>query len=313
MLDSSISSSSNLPSSADIVQSSTPQLTYDWDVSKCSIELLMTLVLVNTGMGPLENSMKDVVKDQNIQNKVDADMIQLSELISEIESASKANGVDSGTVKNLQGQLQAVLKNLFGADATTQTVNGQTYILPDPNSDLGKFIAMLQEKNGGKPDPSGIVHHPYDYHTDPVFDLLSQVGTYLMGNSVTGSWQTDSGSNSWQENYPCPDNMWQTIMNGSSSDFQNMIDAMAGNHWLTENPGTKDGSGNSVSGGTDYLATMYNQASGAQSGLQGLGSQNTSLLQTDSSSENSLDQTGQNILNAANSLKLYMLQHGISS
>jgi hypothetical protein len=290
-----ISSSSNIPGVSPIPPS---KPTYDWNVRTCSIELLVTLVLVNVGMGPLEQSMKDIVNQQNIQNKVDADMIQLSNLISEIETASKAGGAD---VKSLQGQLQAVLKNLFGPNASTETtVDGQTYIVPDSGSDLDKFIAALKQKNAKDPN--------YDYHKDPVFDLLSQVGTYLFGTTVSGSWQTNSGSNTWNENFTCPNNMWKTIMDGSSSDFQNMINAMAGNHWLTQNPGQKDDQSKSVPVGTDYLSTIYNQTSGAQSGLQGMGSQNTALIQTDSASENSLDQSGQHILDSANSLKLYMIQ-----
>ncbi len=281
----------------------------DWDPRKVSIEILITLVLVTVGMGPLEQSMKDTINDQNIQNKVDADMIQLSNLISEIEAASKAGGAD---VQGLQAQLQATLKNLFGAGAHIETTaDGQKYIVPDDNSDLGKFIEMLKQKNIKDPN--------YDYHKDPVFDLLNQVGTYLFGNSVTGEYQDPTNKN-WisysahiDPKTGKPENMWQVIMNGSSSDFQGMINAMAGNHWLSENPGTKDGGGTNVPIGTDYLSTMYNQTSGAQSGLQGMGSQNTALIQTDSSSENSLDQTGQNILNAAKDLKLFLIQHAAGS
>jgi len=101
--------------------------------------------------------------------------------------------------------------------------------------------------------------------------------------------------------------MWDTIMNGNKDDFLKMTRLMSGNYWLKQNPGTKATSGDNPTGGEDYLTTHYNKLSGAQSALQGMGSQNTAMIQTDSSSENSLDQSGQNIIDAAAKLKTFVL------
>src|SRR5580700_1361394 len=125
-----------------------PSVSYDWNPNNCSIELIIVMVLVNIGMSPLEQSMENVVNQQNIQDKVDTDMIQLSGILSDIESAATAKGA---TVQGLQAQLQTSLQNLFGGSSSEETLNGQTYIVPSSNSDVGQFITMLQQKNANDP------------------------------------------------------------------------------------------------------------------------------------------------------------------
>ncbi len=277
------------------------ELPKNWDCRTTTIEYIIIVVLTSVGMGPLEQSMKDIIKDQNIQNKVDSDMIQLSSLISEMETASKSTGINSATFTGLQGKLKTLLTKMFGGDAT-MGADGKINFGKD--SDVEKFKEMLMDKN--KSDPN------YDPTSDPVFNLVSDVGGYLFNTTVTGSYENadintpDKGIGTWH-NDTCKSNMWDTIMNGNKDDFLKMTRLMSGNYWLKQNPGTKATSGDNPTGGEDYLTTHYNKLSGAQSALQGMGSQNTAMIQTDSSSENSLDQSGQNIIDAAAKLKTFVL------
>ena len=248
--------------------------------------------------------MKDIIKDQNTQNKVDSDMIQLSSLISEMESASKSTGINSVTFTGLQDKLKTLLKSMFGKDATMGT-DGK--IVFDKDSDVGRFADMLNKKNL----PNNPDYKPTD---DPVFNLVTDVGNYL-NTTVTGSFEneavavTHAPQGTW-DNGTCKHNMWDTIMGNPGTvpgEFLEMTRRMAGNYWLKQNPGTKAASGPDPTGGEDYLTTHYNKLSGGQSALQGMGSQNTAMIQTDSSSENSLAQTGQNIIQTAGDLKKFVL------
>jgi len=252
----------------------------DWDPRKISYAMIFILVLVASGMSPLEQQMEEIAKNQSIIDGLDSNIIDFSAIISQLESESGKNGFASGTtssgITQIINELKSFFKNTFGSSLTAVNINGTTYYLPQfsgslasgstPNfsgSAYGNMIESWMKQNPGKSWK--------DFFTSsPAVASINSLAGQLYGKG-------DSSS-------------WAYYMEGkSNTGFSSLLSNACKDYYDNNNP--TSGTSNTTS---NPLKQLYTWASASQGGLQGIGSQNTAIIQTDTSSETSLDQTGQN-------------------
>lgn len=258
----------------------------DFDANKISIELIVTMVLVKVGMDPMQNNMKQIAEQQQIQDKLDSSLIDLAALISKIETAASSDPTgNSNNMSQLQTQLKTLLTNIFGTPEQV-SIDAGGHFWPASGSELGQFLKSL----GGVNDPSA--------YNNPVYALFNTLGKDLYSNtgSISGpyaSGQPVNGNYNWNNSGTLTESIAHYIFTDSSG-FQSMIEIFSGAYYLANHPNTVDQSGKPVTGNfTNTLNNLYNDSSSGQSGLQGLGTENTTKVQTDTTSLNSLDQAGQ--------------------
>jgi hypothetical protein len=237
-----------------------------------SFAMIVILMLVHTGMAPIEGDMQQIANEQKDQDAFDGDGIDYAAIISAMEQAAGSGGFKAGT--NISAFIQE-LKQFFGQafGKMTQEVvtdskgNKETIYVPvSGSSDFAKFIADLKSKYGA------------DWFKNPAFSTIETMLKGLMTTDPQGG-----GGESWYQ-----------LMTGSGAtndqNFANALNAAAANYYAASNPNQT----NPTPPGPNYFNDMYTGESAVQAALQGLGAENVAMLQMWAASLQSLTQTGQN-------------------
>ncbi len=255
-----------------------------------TIELIITLVMIKVGMQPLDQGMKAIAQQQKLLDEIHGDIITLNTDISTIQNDID-QGHFNGNLTDLEKSLQSTLKDLFGGSAFRSGSNGS--FTPEAGSLYDKLKGMVAG----------------DSSLGTALSSLKSLGSYLQ-SGVSGQEGTGNGDYTNVPAGQLPGGIGYLIQNGAPdpndptgfANFTTMINVFTGNYYLKTNP--KDG----TTPGNDYLSSMSSTFQGDDGIFQGIGNENSATLQTDAAQENSLDQTGQNILQSAGQLKTQMLQ-----
>jgi hypothetical protein len=239
-----------------------------FDPRHTNIALIILTVMNDLGMGPLQDSMVKIVKEQKIADGVNSDFIQISSLLTQIEQDAGPDGMKT-IPQALIDQLKGVMQKLFGDGKDVKfDTNGK--IIPTADSDFGKFIQMLKDKGEDPADNS-------------IYNLVQSFAGKLNGN-IPDNTQTSA---------PLPDNKFlEDLLNGDDKDIKTWLNVMGSNYYYSNNP-TKD-----KIGSPNYVSDFFNLGTAVQGGLTSAGSVRTAMMQTYTTQMNAYDQIGQNTISA---------------
>ncbi len=239
-----------------------PGVKINFNPRDVSIEMIFIVVLNNQGMNPIQEMMQQIAEDQEIQDALNGGNIDFASIISQMEQAAGSGGFKPGTsVTAFMNDLKTFFQKAFGQ--MTQDSQGNYVPVSGSKSSFAQFINMLKSKYGA------------NWESNPAFQTME--------NMVKGIMTTSPNGGATLYNY---------FMGEDDSTFPQTLKTMAANYYADTN-----GSGN---GATNFLSNLYTDSSAAQAALQGMGSENTAMLQTDAATLNSFDQTGQNAITGFN-------------
>lgn len=241
-----------------------PGVKINFDPRDVSIEMIFIVVLNNQGMNPVQEMMQQIAEDQEIQDALNGGNIDYASIISQMEQAAGSGGFKPGTsVTAFMNDLKTFFQKAFGQ--MTQDSQGNYVPVSGSKSSFAQFINMLKAKYGA------------NWESNPAFQTMENMVKNIMTTVPNGAGAT----------------LYDYFMGYTSqSAFAGALKDMAANYFADTN-----GNGN---GATNYLSNMYTDSSASQAALQGMGSENTAMLQTDAATLNSFDQTGQNAITGFN-------------